>query len=424
MKRLLLLSFASIFIIVSLSGIALLAACTPVSFSHTGSTVTVSQETVTLPATQAPTQEIIEPTATIEGPKTIEETATPEVMLPSWIAYIGLDGNVQLLDANSGEQLAVTDDGSSAMDFPQPDHYFLYSDPAWSSDGTLLAYKRTENTKLSDRQDYMFSFMVYDLASGESRELVSDKELSGFAWRPGTHLIAYTLMTDPNYFTARAEVNADLAKGIMAIDAETGGTMELVKPQGYSLIQVQWSPDGQFASFYEIIYMEGKGNFAYYDFETQEYTSWGRAIGNHDWSPDDETLVYDDVTYVATGEEQIYLNDRYDEGETIFAEGDSSYYASNPLFSPDGETVLYKETDASSDNNISNLLVKELGGGKAESILEDTSIYDIRWSPDGEYALVVMGPYEHPTLLEVNVYDYTTRELGNGWTPVWQPLAQ
>lgn len=424
MKRLLLLSFASIFIIMSLSGVALLAACTPVSSSQTGSTVMVSQETATLPATQVPTQEIIEPTATIEGPKTIEDTATPEPILPSWIAYIGLDGNVQLLDANSAEQISVTDNGRSAMDFPQPDHYFLYSDPAWSSDGTLLAYKQTENTQLSDRQDYMFSFMVYNLATGETKELVSSKELSDFAWRPGTHLLAYTLMTDPGYFTARAQVNSDLAKGIMAVDADTGETMELVKPQGYSLIQVQWSPDGQFASFYEIIYMEGKGNFAYYDFESWEYSGWDRAIGNHDWSPDDETLVYDDVTYVATGEEQIYLNDRYDEGETIFAEGDSSYYASNPLFSPDGETVLYKETDATSDNNLSNLLVKEVGGGKAESILEDTSIYNILWSPDGEYALVVMGPYEHPTLLEVNVYDYSTRELGNGWSPAWQPLAQ
>ena len=331
---------------------------------------------------------------------------------------------MQLLDANSAEQISVTNNGRSAMDFPQPDHYFLYSDPAWSSDGTLLAYKQTENTQLSDRQDYMFSFMVYNLASGETKELVSGQDLSDFAWRPGTHLLAYTLMTDPNYFTARARVNSDLAKGIMAVDADTGETMELVKPQGYSLIQVQWSPDGQFASFYEIIYMEGKGNFAYYDFEAQEYTGWGWAIGNYDWSPDDETLVYDDVTYVATGEEQIYLNDRYDEGETIFAEGNSSDYASNPLFSPDGETVLYKETDATSDNNLSNLLIKEVGGGKAESILEDTSIYNILWSPDGEYALVVMGPYEHPTLLEVNIYDYTTRELGNGWSPAWQPLAQ
>ena len=118
MKRLLLLSFAGIFIFMSLSGIALLAACTPVSSNQTGSTVTVSEEPVSLPATPVPTQEIIEPTATKEGPKTVEETATPEPMLPSWIAYIGLDGNVQLRDANSGDQIAVTDDGRSDDGFP------------------------------------------------------------------------------------------------------------------------------------------------------------------------------------------------------------------------------------------------------------------------------------------------------------------
>ena len=424
MKRLLLLSFAGIFVFLSLSGIALLAACTPVSSSQTGSTVTVSEEPTSLPATQVPTQEIIEPTATVEGPKTVQETATPEPMQPSWIAYIGLDGNVQLLDANSGDQIAVTNDGSSAMDFPQPDHYFLYSDPAWSSDGTLLAYKQTENTKLSDRVDYVFSFMVYDLASAESKVVASGQDLSDFAWRPGTHLLAYTLMTDPAYFTARAQVNSDLAKGIMAVEADTGETMELVKPQGYSLIRLQWSRDGQFASFDEILYMEGRGNFAYYDFESQEYSSWDRAIGFYDWSPDNETLVYDDLTYAARGDEQIYLNDIYDQDETIFAEGDSDHYVSNPLFSPDGDTVLYKFSESNIDNNISSLMVKDLKSGKPESILEDTSIYTILWSPDGEYALVVMGPYEHPTLLEVNVYDYTTRELGNGWSPAWQPLAQ
>lgn len=424
MKRLLLLSFAGFFILFGLSAIAFLAACTPVSSDQTASTVTVTEETITLPAIEVPTQEIIEPTATIEGPKTIEETATPEISLPSWIAYIGLDGNVQLLDVNSGEQIAVTDNGRSAMDFPQPEHYFLYSDPAWSSDGTLLAYKQTENTQLSDRQDYEYSYIVYDLSSAEKRVLLSGKDLSGFAWKPGSHLLTYSLITDPSYFSSRLEVNSDVAKGIMAVDADTMEVSQLVKPQDYSLIRPKWSPDGRFISFDEILYMEGRGNFAYYDFEDQEYIRWERPVGYYDWSPDGEMIVYDDLTYVATGEERVYINDRYDEDEQLFSDTDSEYYASFPLFSPDGESVLYKETETAVENNIANLMIKNVDGSEMEDLLEDTSIYDIQWSPDGEYVVVMLGPNDDPTLILVNVYDYSTREIGKGSSPAWQPLAK
>jgi Tol biopolymer transport system component len=406
---------------ISLLVMLVLSACAPAVATQQPTIPPVVDEALVPTATEAvPT--VPEPSATTVGPKDIQETNTPKPMLPSWLAFVGLDGNINLLDTTSGEQIAVTTDGSSMMDFPQPDQANQYSDPAWSSDGLYLAFKKTINTKLSDRMDSQYSLMVYEASSGETLEVLSDPDLSSFAWKPITHLIAYALRTDPSYFTARGEVDAALARGILAVNIDTMETSELVKPQGYSLILPQWSPDGQFVSFNEIIYMEGRGNFAYYDLEAQQYFSWERPIGNYDWSNDSEMIVYDDLTYISSGEERIYLNDRYDQDEVQFNETDSDYYASNPLFSPDGETVLFKETEIYTDNNVANLWVKTLDGSEHESILEDAEIYDILWSPDGAYALVVLGPYDNPTLLEVNVYDYSTRVLGNGWTPAWQPL--
>jgi hypothetical protein len=68
-------------------------------------------------------------------------------------------------------------------------------------------------------------------------------------------------------------------------------------------------------------------------------------------------------------------------------------------------------------------MIKNVDGSDIEDLLEDTSIYDVQWSPDGEYVVVMLGPNDDPTLILVNVYDYSTREIGQGSSPVWQPLA-
>ena len=96
-------------------------------------------------------------------------------------------------------------------------------------------------------------------------------------WKPQTHIIAYGEMTDPNYFTGRGKVDASLAKGILGLDVDSGETLELVKPQGFSLVNPKWSADGRFLSFDEVYLMEGRGNFAYYDFEKGEYHWLGTA---------------------------------------------------------------------------------------------------------------------------------------------------
>jgi Tol biopolymer transport system component len=256
----------------------------------------------------------------------------------------------------------------------------------------------------------------------ESVEILSGETFTGFSWRPGTHMISYSLMTDPNYFTARGEVDESLAKGIMGFDVDSMQTLELVSPQGYSIVWPHWSADGRYLGFDEILYMEGRGNFAYYDFEDQEYISWERAIGSYQWSQDGELLVYDYLTYAANGEERIFINDRYDEDETQIGDTEENFYLSNPMFSPDDEYIIYKETDLSLEANATQLVLMDLESEEIEIILEPADVFDVIWSPDGETILVVIGPYNSPTLLEVNLYDLTTRELGNGWWPAWQPI--
>jgi dipeptidyl aminopeptidase/acylaminoacyl peptidase len=128
------------------------------------------------------------------------------------------------------------------------------------------------------------------------------------------------------------------------------------------------------------------------------------------------------LTYAANGEERIFINDRYDEDETQIGDTEENYYLSNPLFSPGDGQIIYKETDLSLDINATQLVVMNLESKHKEVILESADVFDVLWSTDGETILTVIGPYNSPTLMEVNLYDLTTREIGNGWWPAWQPI--
>ena len=307
------------------------------------------------------------------------------------------------------------------MTITSTDPYIQYSNPYWSSDGLLLAFKKTIITPLPDRQTYLDSLVVYDMNTEESFEILSGETFTGFSWRPGTHIISYSLMTDPNYFTARGAVDESLAKGILGFDVDTMQTMELVPPRVIPLFGHTGHRMEDIVGFDEILYMEGRGFFAYYDFEDQEYISWERAIGTYQWSQDGELLVYDYLTYAPNGEERIFINDRFDEDETQIGDAEENFYLSNPLFSPDDEQIIYKETDLSLEANATQLVLMDLESKEKEIILEPADVFDVLWSPDGETILVVIGPYDSPTFMEVNVYDLTIREIGNGWWPAWQP---
>ena len=397
-----------------------LSACTATTTSPTkavepeGEVKSPATATVTIP------ENTQQPTATTKPTTQPSPTDTPQPQ-PAWVAFIDLSGNVFLVDVMGGNLQVLTVDGSSMMT-PVEDSAIQYSDPSWSSDGRYLAVKRTNITQLSTYQEYTFGITVFDVVDGTSNILLPESQLSDFAWQPNTHVIAYSLMTDPAYFSSRSNVDASLARGILGIDVESGQVTELVKPDLYSLNRVQFSPDGRFVSFDEIIYMEGRGNFAYLDLETGEYTSWERPLGNYEWSQDGEMLVYDDLTYVSSGDERIFINDRFDEDEKVLIEPENGYYASDPHFSADNDSVLFKVTESLVDDPPITLKTIELSKNEVEDFYEERGIFDIHWSPDAENVLVVVGSYENPAIVMVNVYDGTVTSLAEGWSPSWKPM--
>lgn len=339
----------------------------------------------------------------------------------NWIAFEDDNMNIAMVNPVTGEIVQVTTNGSSMINTVIGGQTIQSSQPAWSSDGELLAFKQELLTMEPDRLDTVTNLWVYEPVSETSWMVLENVDLSGYAWKPGTHSISYTVRTDPGYFTARGVVDASLAHGIMQIDVKSGEISELVAPQGFSLVQPKWSPDGSLISFDEVYLMEGRGNFAWYDFTSNTYHSWEKAVGVYDWSPAG-ILAYDYLTYIPSGEERIMLNDRMNTAEELFSTAvKEGSFAFAPRFSPSGAQLAYLVGIGSLDQVESyQLLVHAIDSSEAQMLLEGEQIEIFAWSGDGSFLAAALGFYGSADIVIIDVLNGTITEVAQGWAPAWQ----
>ena len=348
----------------------------------------------------------------------------------SAVVYIGVDDNLWLVDAVSGGSRPLTQDAAllpPGQLSEQLGHQSVtYSPARWSSDGKLLAYVREMGTVTQEKLEVQFALWVYDLDAGSARPVLEleNQGVAGIAWKPGTNTIVYGPPVDPGYFSGRGQTVAELAKGIWAVDIDSGSPYELVKPErGYSLVMPRWSPDGRFLVFEEVSLMEGRGTFAYYDFQAGQYVAWDKVIGNYDWSPDGELIAYDELAYVANGTERIVVANRQDMEEQLQTPQIEQGYAFLPVFSPQGDRLAYWVELAGPESQEYTLFVQSLAGGEPESLGTFEQVLGLSWSPDGESLAFSAGSYEHPEVIAVTVKDGMRRVLAEGRLPAWQPAA-
>jgi Tol biopolymer transport system component len=285
-----------------------------------------------------------------------------------------------------------------------------------------LAYLRDIGVPTDGGYSVTYELWVYNLEDGTSQQVMIDTRALGLAWRPGTHVLAYGAAYDDGYFTTRGEIDATKAKGIWAVDIDSGENMELVAPQnGCSLRAPQWSPDGRFVSFEEIWGYEGSGYFAFYDLEVPGYISFNEAFGLYDWSPDSMTIVHDDMTYTATGTERIYLRPRTG-GESQQLSPDYELgYAFWPRFDPTGQQVAYLANLGQPDSMTYTLFVQPVSGGEPVSLGEFENALYLSWLPDGSGLIMSVGPYETRQVVEVMLADKSVRVLADGEAPALVP---
>ena len=376
--------------------------------------------------------EVLEPVVTDES---IQEPVVDDQPIPietgdyqtggfyqNWIAFEDQNMNIGLVNPVTGEIKQLTQNGSPVIKTDQGAQTIQFSKPAWSSDGELLAFKQELLTMEPERLDTVMNLWVYEPATQTSWMILEDVMLSGFSWRPGSETISYTVHVEPGYFTARGQVDASLAHGIMQVDARSGEISELVAPQDFSLVQPKWSPDGSIVSFDEVHLMEGRGNFAWFDFSTNTYHQLEKQVGNYDWSPADDSLVFDNLTYIPSGEERIMMRNLVSGAEDLFSISiTEGRFAFSPRYSPSGAQIAYLVGNGSLDQVISyQLMVQAVDSSEAKMMLEGEQIETYAWSGDGSFLAASLGFYGSADIVVIDVLNGTVMEVAQGWAPVWQ----
>jgi len=345
------------------------------------------------------------------------EEPIPVENLGLTFTYIGADGNLWLADASGGPPRQITSDATPPGSGGDVVSYYF---PKISSDARFVAVRRDAGVPITEGLQFQFYLWVYDTESGEARPIFesADSPPGAFDWKPGTHLLAYGIGSDPNYFTTRGEVDPALATGIYAYDLDTGSTELLVEPEnGRTLLLPVWSPDGRYLGFDELVYMEGKGPFAYYDFENQQYNAWEEALGNYDWSPDGSMLVYDRLVYVPGGLERIYTRARVDGGEQQLSPESDQGYAFYPVYSPDGSQIAYIVAAGGPENEEHTLVLQDLASGERREVGVYEAVWDLDWSSDGRVLIFRTGPHEAYQIYGYDLASGEARLLVQGISP-------
>jgi Tol biopolymer transport system component len=375
---------------------------TPENTTGEAPTATIAVPTP-VPTTPIPPTSEPEPTATV----------VPENPIPS-IVYVGLDGNLWVLEASNEMPRQLTFD---ANPIGNDSAAIEYSSPQLSSDGTLLAYNQDVGTPHAEGYEFTTGLWVVNLTNGELHQILGGHS-TGFAWKPGTHLLAYGTAAEMDYFMNRGEPDPAFAEGIRAYDLDTGETQMLVSPErDYTLSRPTWSPNGRFLAFEEVFSMEGSGLFAYYDFENREYVSWDEAIGQVSWSPDGSLLTYARHTYAATGEERLYLRPRQGSEQLLGPDYEGPAYATSPVFSPGGDQIAYLVYPDGPETQNATVMLLDLEGGEPKPLGQFEGVWELIWTPDGSHVIFSAGPWESPKIIALNVMDGNQTILAEGRQP-------
>ena len=340
------------------------------------------------------------------------QSSTPP---PLRLAFIGSDGNVWVVDLPENTPRVVTNDGTSMEVTPSN---VAYKEPRLSSDGRLVAYRREAGIPQGDGMSIEYSLWVADLTSGETYEIY-DQNPSGYNWKPGSHLLAYITALGEQYFNMPGDgPDSTYATHIMGYDADSRETSELVAPErGYALYNPVWSPDGRFLSFDEVMYYEGRGPFAYYDFASGDYIAWEQPLGIYSWSPDGEALAYDNLTYTATGDEYIFIRSRQNGAVSEFSPTFDPGYAAQPTFSPQGDKIAYLAELNGVDRQRYTLYVQGFPQGEPSALGEFENPYLLNWSPDGTRLILSSGPYNAQWITMVDLLTGEITPLHIGMQP-------
>lgn len=264
------------------------------------------------------------------------------------IAFV-VDGDIYTMNDDGAEQTRLTD--SPAED----------SGPAWSPDGTKMAFVRSQ-----DGNDEVY--MMNADGSDQARLTEDPAEYSGPAWSPDSEKITFASTRDGN-------------REIYTISVDGSGTSRLTDDPAEDS-DPSWSPDGTKIAFSSSRNSDGN------DYVTDIYTM----------NPD------------GSGLEKLTDSSANDPN------GVYVYFANSPDWSPNGEEIVFQSGVYNPRFHTYIDVIKADGSGEPKRLAtSDHSDSSPTWSPDGKkVAFSQKARYpEYPADADIYVVNSDGSELAN-----------
>lgn len=360
-----------------------------------------------------------------------------------WIAFIGKDNNVWLVQPDGSDLRHVTNDASTMV---------RYEQPRWSPDGANLALLRyAQNNDYFPPGLYLMQLSTFEI------EKVVEKTSGGVDWLANSQRILYDI--SPVYGTPTEEHMAfcrgkiQQYDGLYFYDLRTKQSQVAIPKDETPLFVTQLSPDNQqiiirtdeFATQYGagpffVTTLDGEGSFYPLEksYSTCHWSTDGAQIACDTWDPNtcgngmEGTCPITLYTPAGKAIKKLVLSSEPNVNDL------------NPTWSPDGRFLAVNATDGFfyADG--------PCGGGSGPSLYAQHTYVDLislpdysrrrlasgifeGWSPDGNYVLVTQRSVEKSGSTQTYqnwIYAVsaqtgeTGKPIAEGSNAVWQPVTR
>jgi Tol biopolymer transport system component len=282
---------------------------------------------------------------------------------PGQIAYVGVDGNVYIVDHNGDNQKQITTDAVASQD---EDTYRVYTYPIWTRDGQTLAFGGIEGMQSGGAPSKNSLYTVQRDGSELAETYTSDQFVIYYYWAPDGKRIGLLSQTP-----------GTLALKVVHTDGREPQTLDTGNPFYWT-----WAPDSESV----LIHANGEeGRLAVLrlgeNITEQSVNITPSAFKVPAYSPNGQQML---VAQKTDDQSVLVLADARGNDPRALTEYEGSDIAF--VWSPDGERVAYLAGDyipGFEPALLSPLTVID-PSGRADPITTDEFAYTFFWSPDGK----------------------------------------